>query len=125
MLSASGVAVGNTLEALLGAFLLRRVVRFRPALDRLRDVLGLVILAAGLSPLVSATIGVTSGWWGGLISPASYGQAWWTWWLGDAMGALIVAPLVFVWSTWPRRRLPRVQLLEAGALLCRMSSPLT
>ena len=73
--AASGVAVGNTLEALLGAFLLRRVVRFRPALDRLRDVLGLVILAAGLSPLVSATIGVTSGWLGGVVPHASYGQA--------------------------------------------------
>ena len=115
--SAGGVAVGNTLEALLGAFLLRRVVGFRPALDRLQDVLGLVILAAGLSPLVSATIGVTSGWWGSLISTSSYGQAWWTWWLGDAMGALIVAPMVFVWSTWPRHRLSRLQLLEAGALL--------
>src|SRR4030095_976807 len=64
--SASGVAVGNTLEALLGAFLLRRVVRFRPVLDRLQDVLGLVILAAGVSPLVRATIRVTSGWWGWL-----------------------------------------------------------
>jgi PAS domain S-box-containing protein len=115
--AASGVAVGNTLEALLGAFLLRRVVRFRPALDRLRDVLGLVILAAGLSPLVSATIGVTSGWLGGVIPRASYGQAWWTWWLGDAMGALIVAPIVCVWSSWPRHRLPRRQLVEAGALL--------
>src|SRR5262245_21980927 len=114
--SASGVAVGNTLEAQLGAFLLHRVVRFRPVLDRLQDVLGLVILAAGLSPLVSASIGVTSGWWGGLIPAASYGKAWWTWWLGNAMGALIVAPLVFVWSTWPRRRLPRMQLVEAGAL---------
>ena len=79
--SASGVAVGNTLEALLGAFLLRRVVRFRPVLDRLQDVLGLVILAAGVSPLVSATIGVTSGWWGGLIPAASYGRAWWMPWV--------------------------------------------
>jgi PAS domain S-box-containing protein len=115
--AASGVAVGNTLEALLGAFLLRRVVRFRPALDRLRDVLGLVILAAGLSPLVSATIGVTSGWVSGLIPATSYGQAWWTWWLGDAMGALIVAPLICVWSAWPRHRLLCMQLAEAGALL--------
>jgi integral membrane sensor domain MASE1 len=117
VLSTSGVAVGNTLEALLGAFLLRRVVKIRPALDRLRDVLGLGILAAGLSPLVSVTIGVTSGWWGSLIPAASYGQARWTWWLGYALGALIVAPLVFVWSTWPRRRLPCVQLLGAGTLL--------
>jgi PAS domain S-box-containing protein len=114
---ASGIAAGNTLEALLGAFLLRRVVRFHPALEQLRDVLGLVILAAGFSPLVSATLGVTSGWLGGVIPPASYNQAWWTWWLGDAMGALVVAPLLFVWSTRPRPRLPPAQLGEAGALL--------
>jgi PAS domain S-box-containing protein len=116
-LAAGGVAFGNTLEALLGAFLLRRVVRFRPALDRLRDVLGLIIPAAGVSPLVSATVGVTSGWLGGMISPASYSQAWWTWWLGDAMGALIVAPLVCSWSTWPRHRIPPARLVEVGAML--------
>jgi PAS domain S-box-containing protein len=115
--AAGGIAVGNTLEALLGAFLLQRVVWFHPALDRLRDVLGLVILAAGFISPVSATIGVTAGWWGGVISPAAYTKAWWTWWLGDAMGALIVAPLVFVWSTGTRRPVPRLQLVEGGALL--------
>src|SRR6058998_3106592 len=64
---ACGMAMGNTLEALVGSVLLVRVVGFRPALDRLRDVVGLVVLAAGLSTLVSATVGVTSGWLGGVI----------------------------------------------------------
>jgi PAS domain S-box-containing protein len=117
VVAAGGMAVGNTIEALLGAFLLRRVVRFRPALDRLRDVLGLVVLAAVLGTLVSATIGVTSGWLSGVIPSVHYSQAWWTWWLGDAMGALVVAPLVFVWSTRPHRRLPPAQMAEAGASL--------
>jgi PAS domain S-box-containing protein len=115
--AATGVSVGNTLEALLGAFLLRRVVGFRPTLDRLQDVLGLVILAAGLSPLVGATIGVSSGWWSGLISTASYSKAWWMWWSGNAMSALIVAPLVFVWSTRPHHPFSYRRLLEAGGLL--------
>jgi integral membrane sensor domain MASE1 len=44
---ASGMAVGNTLEAMVGTYLLHRVVGFQPALARLRDVFGLVILAAG------------------------------------------------------------------------------
>src|SRR4029453_5505215 len=51
VLVAGGMALGNTLEALLGSVLLTRVVRFRPALARLRDVLGLLVLASGLSPL--------------------------------------------------------------------------
>jgi two-component system, NarL family, sensor histidine kinase FusK len=61
LLVAGGMALGNALEALLGTRLLRRVLRFRPSLGRLRDVVGFIVLAAGLSTLVSATLGVTSG----------------------------------------------------------------
>src|SRR5262249_31991675 len=75
VLVAGGMALGNTLEALLGAVLLTRVVGFRPALDRLRDVLGLVGLGAGLSALVSATIGVTAGWLGGEVPTGTTGSA--------------------------------------------------
>src|SRR5437764_2470179 len=53
---ACGIALGNTLEALAGAWLLHRFVRFRNSLERLNDVLGLVFLAAGVSTMVSATV---------------------------------------------------------------------
>jgi PAS domain S-box-containing protein len=115
LLVACGVALGNTLEALIGMALLTRVVGLRPALDRLRDVLGLIVLASGLSTLISATLGVTSGWMGGIIPTAQYGNAWRTWWLGDAMGALVVAPLLFVWSG--RRVQPQGGIAEALAVL--------
>ena len=105
--------MGNTLEALVGALLLQRLVGFSPALDRLRDVLGLVVLAAVLSTLVSATVGVTSGWLGGMIPAATFGKAWRTWWLGDAMGDLVVAPLLFVWSGRERLSRPRLWVVEA------------
>src|SRR5262245_38508232 len=114
---AAGMAIGNTLEAVVGTYLLQHVVGFQPALVRLRDVFGLVILAAGLSTLVSATLGVTSGWLGGVIPAASYGQAWWTWWLGDLMGDLVVAPLLWIWRVPPRIHLALRQLAEALALL--------
>ena len=55
VLVACGMALGNTLEALIATVLLTRVVGFHPSLDRLRDVLGVIVLAAGLSTLVSAT----------------------------------------------------------------------
>jgi PAS domain S-box-containing protein len=117
VLVAFGMAIGNTLEAVVGTYLLQHVVGFQPALARLRDVFGLVVLAAGVSTLLSATLGVTSGWLGGVIPAASYSQAWWTWWLGDLMGDLVVAPLLWIWRVPPRVYLPRRQLAEAGALL--------
>jgi integral membrane sensor domain MASE1 len=115
LLVAGGMAVGNTLEALVGSWLLHRVVGFHPALDRLRDVFGLVVLAGVLSTLLSATLGVTSGWLGGVITATDVVQAWWTWWVGDLMGDLILAPLLLIWNG--RIRLSSLRIAEAGALL--------
>jgi integral membrane sensor domain MASE1 len=89
------ITAGNTLEACVGAHLLRRV-RFRTTLERLRDVLALVGLAALLSTLVSATIGSAGLLLGGEIEWGSAASVWRTWWLGDMGGDLIVAPALLV-----------------------------
>lgn len=116
-LAAAGMAAGNTLEAVLGVYLLQRVVGFRSSLERLRDVLGLVILAAGVSTLFSATVGVVSGWLGGAIPAASCSRAWWSWWVGDMMGDLVLAPLLFVWAERPCPSVAPRRAVEAAALL--------
>jgi PAS domain S-box-containing protein len=109
---ALAISVGNTLEAVVGSALLRRA-RFRPALDRVRDVLALAVLGAVVSTAVSATNGVTTLWVAHDLSN-SYGSSWLLWWVGDSMGDLIVAPLLFVLAAAPLRRALR---LEASALL--------
>jgi signal transduction histidine kinase len=114
--TAIGMAAGNTLEAVLGVYLLRRFAGFRGSLDQISVVVRFVVLAAGLSTMVSATIGVASGWLGGVIPPASMGKAWLTWWLGDAMGDLILAPALFAWTGWRRIALSSSRLAEATAL---------
>src|SRR5205085_1750919 len=91
-----GITLGNTLEALAGAYLLRRIAGFRIQLDRVRDVLALAVLAAVLSTLVSATIGVTSLWLGTDLPAHRIATTWRVWWLGDLGGDLIVAPFVLV-----------------------------
>jgi anti-anti-sigma factor len=95
-LTMAGIALGNTLEALVGAFLLVRVVRFRPSLQRVRDVLALVLFGAVISTAVSASIGVSSLLIGGAISSAHFASVWRTWWLGDMGGDLIVAPPILI-----------------------------
>jgi hypothetical protein len=119
-LAACGMAAGNTAEALLGSFLLVRLVKFHPSLDRLVDVVALVVLAGGLSTIVSATIGVTSGWLGNKIPSAEFARAWWTWWLGDMAGDLVLAPFLFVWISRPRIQLSARRVAEAGLLLAAL-----
>jgi serine phosphatase RsbU (regulator of sigma subunit)/integral membrane sensor domain MASE1/anti-sigma regulatory factor (Ser/Thr protein kinase) len=111
-----GITTGNTLEALVGAYLLRRV-RFRPSLDRVRDVIALAALAAGLSTTVSATVGVTSLLLSGSVSAGDYGSTWRVWWLGDMGGDLLVAPLLLVAATSMRSSWRPARVGEAGALL--------
>ena len=115
ILTACGIAAGNTVEAVMGAWLLRRLVGFDNALERIRDAIGLILLAGGLSTMVSATIGVTSLCLGEVFLPglertiawSDFGSLWWTWWLGDAIGALVVAPVLLTWASGGSRLLLR------------------
>jgi PAS domain S-box-containing protein len=115
--TALAIGGGNTIEALLGAFLLQEVAGVHKELDCVRDVMGLVGLAALLSTLVGATIGTTSAWFGGLIPSAMYREGWFTWWVGDAVGDLTVAPLMLTWGTPPRARGRRGTSAELAFLL--------
>ena len=113
--TACGVTVGNTLEALVGAWALERA-GFHPALDRLRDVLALVVRAAVGSTVVSATIGVTSLCLGAAQPWAAFASLWWVWWVGDAIGDLVMAPLLLVLATAPRIRVRPQRVAEAMVL---------
>jgi serine phosphatase RsbU (regulator of sigma subunit)/integral membrane sensor domain MASE1 len=110
-----GITVGNTLEAIVGAYLLARLADFRPSLNRVRDVLALVVFAGILSTMVSATIGTTSVLIGNEISGSQFGSTWRTWWLGDMGGDLVVATALLVAVThWPYRDLPGRPLEAVG-----------
>src|SRR5437763_76467 len=114
--STLGITIGNTSEALIGAYLLREIAAFRPTFERLRDVLALIAFGAVVSTVVSATIGVTSLLIGNEISSGELGPVWRTWWLGDMGGDLVVAPALLVAAThWPFDRAPG-RALEALAL---------
>ena len=111
-----GIGIGNTLEALLGMALLTRVARIHLTLERLVDVLALVFLAAGLSTTVSATVGVAVLQAAGIVQPGHVVETWRAWWVGDALGDLVVAPLLLTWSSiWGLTTSVR-RVLEALAL---------
>jgi PAS domain S-box-containing protein len=113
--TAAGIAIGNTLEAIIGAWLLQRWIGFDRRLSRLKDVLALIGLAAAASTSVSATIGVSSLCLGGVYPWADFGALWSVWWLGDGIGDLIIAPALLTATIGlPRWTVPRAA--EAGGL---------
>jgi signal transduction histidine kinase len=110
------VACGNVLESVIGAVLIRTLVGARLDLRRVRDVLGLLILPAVIAASLTATFSVNVIIFSGLSTWEKYWQVWRIFWIGDAMGILVLTPLVLSWAQglkgWDRR-----QRWELGALL--------
>ncbi len=113
VLTSLGIGAGNTLEAVAGAYLVNRFASGRDVFNRPQDVFKFMGLAALLSTTVSATVGVTTLSLGGYASWVHYPGIWFTWWLGDAAGDLLLAPLVVLWCTNPRLGLSRARRYEA------------
>jgi signal transduction histidine kinase/integral membrane sensor domain MASE1/CheY-like chemotaxis protein len=117
-----GIAVGNTLEALLGAALVNRFAGGRAVFERAQTIFTFAMLAGLLSTAVSATIGVTTLALAGHALWADYGAIWLTWWLGDAAGDLVIAPPLLLWWTkrdvrWDTRRWVEGALLLLSLLV--------
>ncbi len=115
LLVAVGIALGNTLEALVGTFLLKRT-GVRSVFDHLRCVLFLVLLAMPLSASLSATIGVSSLFLGKVIAFSAYSLTWRAWWVGDMISILILTPFLLTWSTWTPTHVSGKRLAEIGIL---------
>ena len=94
--SVLGITVGNTLEAVAGAWLLRRSRGFDPSLQTVGSVLELIVFGAVLSTTIGATVGVASLLVGHGVSWSNVPSVWRTYWLGDMGGDLIVAPLLLL-----------------------------
>ncbi|MFF4396219.1 MASE1 domain-containing protein [Streptomyces sp. NPDC001480] len=89
------IMAGNTLAPVCSYALLRRT-GFRVELDRLRDALALIFLGAFAGMLVSSTTGSVTLALSGALNAGKFWSTWSVWWTGDAMGVLVVTPVLLV-----------------------------
>ena len=118
------ISIGNTLEAVAGAWLVRRFASGQDSVFRSLDFLKFAIFAGLVSTSLSATVGVTSLCVGGFADWKGYWPVWSTWWLGDMGGDILVAPIFLLWASgrgkpwkWARLRLEAVLLLVCVVLI--------
>ncbi len=117
---AVAIGVGNTLEVLLGAYVVRRW-QVAISFSRVRDV-RVFLVGAGLASAVAATVGTASVWLGTPMTWRSALLNWAVWWLGDTASIIIVAPLLLIWSRRTRfshnwRRALEVGLFGAALMI--------
>ena len=113
------IAAGNTLEGVVAAYLVSRFASGARCFDRVQDTLKFAFLGGLLSTTISSTIGVSALTLGGFARWVDYKPIWFTWWLGDATGILVLSSLLLLWSAdsrlnWKWERFGEFGLLLAG-----------
>jgi signal transduction histidine kinase len=116
LLTAAGIAVGNTLGPLLAVFLLREFAGFDVRFGRARDALALCVCGA-LGMTITASNGVANLALAGIREWSDYWSVWWVWWVGDTMGVMVVAPLIIAWASGMRVAYDLKKVAEFAALL--------
>lgn len=111
------IAFGNTAEGIIGAYLVKKYANGRHAFESVKEIFKFVVFAGLLSTIVSASIGVTSLAIRGLLDWEIYASVWVTWWIGDAVGAFLVAPLIILWANDKRFHFERDNFMESVAVI--------
>lgn len=92
------IALGNTMEGLAGAVLIRNFANGRFVFEKTSTIFIYFFLAGLLSTTISSTVGVLSLCISGFAEWNNFLQIWLTWWMGDSAGAILLAPLIIIWS---------------------------
>jgi signal transduction histidine kinase len=117
ILSSLGIASGNTLEGLLGAYLVTRFANGRKVFNRVEDIFKFALFACILATTVSASVGTASLFLTGFTHGMKQGPLWLTWWLGDMAGAILVTPCFLLWTSRTEAPRGRYQYLLQGVAL--------
>ncbi len=117
--TALGLAMINSLEAVIGAILFYRWA-LKPSLRTIHDVSGLLGLIFFCLQPFSATLGILVLWLSGQIPATELGIAWFSWWFGNSLGQALITPLLLCFFAGKTDSTPRLILLTifASLLIC-------
>lgn len=99
IISSLGIASGNTLEAVIGAYLVVRFANGRNVFNRAEGIFKFFFFACVAATTVSATLGTASLILTGFGRGVHWQSLWFTWWLGNMAGAILVTPCLILWSS--------------------------
>jgi diguanylate cyclase (GGDEF)-like protein/PAS domain S-box-containing protein len=93
------IALGNSLSAFAGACLLERKFAFSRTLEQPHDLLKLIGIGAFGAPIIAATIGASVMISSGPMPSSEWPPLWAAWWAADALGVLLLTPLLLAWRS--------------------------
>lgn len=118
-------AMSVVLEGAAAVYLLRNAADLRPGLRRVNDILAFLLFAVGIAPMIGATVGTLALCGGGMVPWRDAGHLWRFWWLGDAMGTLVIGSLALAWSHREEYWLSSARIGEGLAMIALLISGVT
>jgi signal transduction histidine kinase/CheY-like chemotaxis protein len=115
--TAIAIATGNSLEAVVGAYLINRWSSGCNTFSTPNSVAKFALICFVIATPISASIGLTSLVTAGYIEWTNFANAWVTWWLGDVTGALVIAPAIVLWASSHYHAFNRNEFLETVGVL--------
>ncbi len=115
--TAMSIATGNSLEALVGAALINVWSNGRDTFSTSHTVAKFTVICVVLATPISATVGMTSLAIAGYAEWTNFANIWFTWWLGNMIGALVVTPVVVLWALSDARAFSRTELTKSAGVI--------
>ena len=113
---ALGSSILTTAQIALAWWLLREVLRVSPRLERLRDVLLLILVGATVIPLANVARAALTGEWSPDTDPAVRVALLQVSALGEAIGIVLLVPVVLTWLP-PARPRPQAGSIAERAIV--------
>jgi PAS domain S-box-containing protein len=90
------IAVGSTLQALVGRLMVSRFIGLPLALKQVKEMFLLFLVSGPVACLVAASIGISTLYLSGVLPADKIIRNWITWWAGDTFGVIVFLPLLLI-----------------------------
>lgn len=97
-----GIATGNTVAAIFAALLIKKILQFPKRFYSEREIILFLLISGPLSALISSSTGVSLLYYSEVVLQTNLMTNWIYWFVGDAIGGLIFAPLALMLSAQSR-----------------------
>lgn len=106
----SFIAIGATLQALIGCLLITFFLNTPFGFDKPQNVFWFIFLGGVMSTLIAPTVGCISLLYFGVIGVDLFFSNWLNWWIGDSIGVIVVTPwLLIAFPHLAKSKLPKIK----------------
>ena len=114
------IAIGNTVEILIGQYLLNRFIKNTDLFKNTSDTFIFLLIALFMC-LIGSSIGTYSFYLNGMFGAQKFIGEWFLWWIPNVTSVLLFTPFILSWKRIFRFKVSRLKIIEIIIFLTCLS----